>query len=134
MVVVLVFVGYQVRNSRHQEAQHVHSLIWGHHGYHGTMSYRCAGGGMKTLLNNPQPFLPVILSSDTDRRKSEHHLACTIASVPVCLNALWCLSLLAIQRFLEWSTLCVHVLAFFVRVFRMWRILIRHEDKMWHSG
>ncbi|CAN0273478.1 unnamed protein product, partial [Ectocarpus sp. 12 AP-2014] len=38
------------------------------------------------------------------------------------------------QRFLSWSTLCVHTVAFFIRVYRMWRILIKHDDKMWHTG
>ncbi|CAN0141568.1 unnamed protein product, partial [Ectocarpus sp. 4 AP-2014] len=38
------------------------------------------------------------------------------------------------ERFLSWSTLCVHTVAFFIRVYRMWRILIKHDDKMWHTG
>lgn len=37
------------------------------------------------------------------------------------------------QRFLTWSTLGVHTVAFFIRVYRMWRILIKHDDKMWRS-
>ncbi|CAM9969419.1 unnamed protein product, partial [Ectocarpus sp. 8 AP-2014] len=38
------------------------------------------------------------------------------------------------ERFLSWSTLCVHTVSFFIRVYRMWRILIKHDDKMWHTG
>ncbi|CAB1110198.1 unnamed protein product [Ectocarpus sp. CCAP 1310/34] len=38
------------------------------------------------------------------------------------------------ERFLSWSTLCVHTVAFFIRVYRMWRILIKHDDQMWHTG
>ncbi|CAM9276032.1 unnamed protein product, partial [Pylaiella littoralis] len=36
-----------------------------------------------------------------------------------------------LERFLTWSTMCVHTVAFFIRVYRMWRILIKHDDKMW---
>ncbi|CAM9258383.1 unnamed protein product, partial [Scytosiphon promiscuus] len=37
------------------------------------------------------------------------------------------------ERFLTWSMLGVHTVAFFVRVYRMWRILIKHDDKMWRT-
>ncbi|CAM9739286.1 unnamed protein product, partial [Ectocarpus fasciculatus] len=38
------------------------------------------------------------------------------------------------ESFLAWSTLCIHTTAFFFRVYRMWRILIKHDDKMWQTG
>eukprot|EP00903_Cladosiphon_okamuranus_P006656 g6499.t1 len=37
------------------------------------------------------------------------------------------------ERFVSWSTLCVHTVAFFIRVYRMWRILIKHDSNMWHT-
>ncbi|CAM9272311.1 unnamed protein product [Ectocarpus sp. 4 AP-2014] len=37
------------------------------------------------------------------------------------------------ERFLAWGCLSVHVVAFFVRVYRMWRILIKHDENMWHT-
>eukprot|EP00904_Undaria_pinnatifida_P012482 jgi/Undpi1/8364/HiC_scaffold_25.g10832.m1 len=37
------------------------------------------------------------------------------------------------ERFLAWSTLTVHVVAFFIRIYRMWRILIKHDGKMWRT-
>ncbi|CAN0467879.1 unnamed protein product [Laminaria digitata] len=37
------------------------------------------------------------------------------------------------ERFLSWSTLCVHTVAFFIRVYRMWRVLIKHDEHMWHT-
>ena len=40
----------------------------------------------------------------------------------------------ATQRFLIWSMMYVHNGAFFIRVYRMWRILIKHDDNMWHPG
>eukprot|EP00903_Cladosiphon_okamuranus_P013298 g12395.t2 len=39
----------------------------------------------------------------------------------------WCY----LETFLSWSTLFAHAMAFFVRVHRMWRILIRHDENMW---
>ncbi|CAM9758034.1 unnamed protein product [Ascophyllum nodosum] len=37
------------------------------------------------------------------------------------------------ELFLTWSTLCVHVMTFFVRIYRLWKILIKHDDKMWRA-
>eukprot|EP00904_Undaria_pinnatifida_P012481 jgi/Undpi1/8363/HiC_scaffold_25.g10831.m1 len=37
------------------------------------------------------------------------------------------------ERFISWSTLCVHTVAFFIRVYRMWRVLIKHDEHMWHT-
>ncbi|CAB1105051.1 unnamed protein product [Ectocarpus sp. CCAP 1310/34] len=36
-----------------------------------------------------------------------------------------------LERFLAWSALCTHIFAFFIRVYRMWRILVKHDDSMW---
>ncbi|CAM9480659.1 unnamed protein product, partial [Ascophyllum nodosum] len=33
--------------------------------------------------------------------------------------------------FLSWSTLCVHLISFFIRVYRIWRILIKHDTNMY---
>eukprot|EP00903_Cladosiphon_okamuranus_P006660 g6502.t2 len=38
-----------------------------------------------------------------------------------------------LERFLAWSCLTVHVVAFFIRVYRMWRFLIKHDNKMWRT-
>ncbi|CAM9337731.1 unnamed protein product, partial [Ectocarpus sp. 12 AP-2014] len=34
---------------------------------------------------------------------------------------------------LAWGCLSVHVVAFFIRVYRMWRILIKHDENMWYT-
>ncbi|CBJ31530.1 hypothetical protein Esi_0262_0022 [Ectocarpus siliculosus] len=36
-----------------------------------------------------------------------------------------------LERFLAWSALCTHMFAFFIRVYRMWRILVKHDENMW---
>ncbi|CAM9451135.1 unnamed protein product, partial [Ectocarpus sp. 4 AP-2014] len=41
------------------------------------------------------------------------------------------LAICYIDTTLSWSTLAVHIMSFAVRVYRMWRILIKHDDSMW---
>ncbi|CAM9384392.1 unnamed protein product [Ectocarpus fasciculatus] len=34
----------------------------------------------------------------------------------------------SLQKLLAWSTLCIHMFAFFIRVYLMWRIMVRHDE------
>ncbi|CAN0106221.1 unnamed protein product [Ectocarpus fasciculatus] len=34
---------------------------------------------------------------------------------------------------ISWTTLLVHLMSFVVRVYRMWRILIKHDENMWRA-
>ncbi|CAM9705339.1 unnamed protein product [Ectocarpus fasciculatus] len=36
-----------------------------------------------------------------------------------------------LERFLAWSTLSIHVSAFGIRIYQMWKILVKHDDNMW---
>ncbi|CAM9247127.1 unnamed protein product [Ectocarpus sp. 4 AP-2014] len=36
-----------------------------------------------------------------------------------------------LERLLAWPALCTHMFAFFIRVYRMWRILVKHDENMW---
>ncbi len=60
----------------------------------------------------------------------------TITSIPAPLLSPCraCRSLArSLQRFLAWGFLTVHVSGFFIRIYRMWRILIKLDSNMWHT-
>ncbi|CAM9832099.1 unnamed protein product [Ectocarpus sp. 12 AP-2014] len=38
-----------------------------------------------------------------------------------------------LERFLAWSALSAHLSAFAIRIYQMWKILVKHDDNMWSA-
>lgn len=38
-----------------------------------------------------------------------------------------------LQAFLAWSSVCLHAAAFVIRPYRVWKLLVKHDGKMWRT-